>query len=95
MRPEGLGQYKNPPHQDLNPRLSGLQHSALTTTPTACTYKILLAARSRILRSPQPACPGGGKTRLIFADVLIKYKIVVENGKTRMNVRNAVNLWSN
>jgi hypothetical protein len=33
VRPEGLGQYKkNPPHWDLNPRPSGLQHSALTTT---------------------------------------------------------------
>jgi hypothetical protein len=30
--PEGLGQFKNPPHRDLNPRPSGLQHSALTTT---------------------------------------------------------------
>jgi hypothetical protein len=27
--PEGLGQFKNPPHRDLNPRPSGLQHSAL------------------------------------------------------------------
>jgi hypothetical protein len=29
VRPEGLGQFekKNPPHQDLNPRPSGLQHS--------------------------------------------------------------------
>jgi hypothetical protein len=32
VRPEGLGQFKNPPHRDLNPRPSGLQHSALTTT---------------------------------------------------------------
>jgi hypothetical protein len=24
--------FKNPPHRDLNPRPSGLQHSALTTT---------------------------------------------------------------
>jgi hypothetical protein len=33
VRLEGLGQLKkkNPPHQDLNPRPSGLQHSALTT----------------------------------------------------------------
>jgi hypothetical protein len=32
VRPEGLGQFKNPLHRDFNPRLSGLQHSALTTT---------------------------------------------------------------
>jgi hypothetical protein len=33
VQPEGLGQFKkNPPHRDLNPRPSGLQHSALTTT---------------------------------------------------------------
>jgi hypothetical protein len=32
VRPEGLGQFKNPPHRDANPRLSGLQHSALTIT---------------------------------------------------------------
>jgi hypothetical protein len=33
VRPEGLGQLrKAPPHRDLNPRPSGLQHSALTTT---------------------------------------------------------------
>jgi hypothetical protein len=32
VRPEGLGQFKNRPHRDLNPRPSGLQHSALTTT---------------------------------------------------------------
>jgi hypothetical protein len=30
--PGGLGQFKNPPHRDLNPRPSGLQNSALTTT---------------------------------------------------------------
>jgi hypothetical protein len=28
MRPEGLGQFKNPPHRDLNPRPSSLQYSA-------------------------------------------------------------------
>jgi hypothetical protein len=27
---------KNPPHRDLNPRPSGLQHSALTTTLPRC-----------------------------------------------------------
>jgi hypothetical protein len=33
VRPEGLGQFKkNPTHRDLNPRPSGLQHNALTTT---------------------------------------------------------------
>jgi hypothetical protein len=33
MRPEGLGQFKkNPPHRELNPRPSGLQYSAITTT---------------------------------------------------------------
>jgi hypothetical protein len=32
LRPKGLGHFKNPPHRDLNPRPSGLQHSALTTT---------------------------------------------------------------
>jgi hypothetical protein len=40
VRPEGLGQFKkNPPHRDLNPQLSGLLHSALTTTlPRAPLY---------------------------------------------------------
>jgi hypothetical protein len=40
VRPEGLGQFKkNSPHQYLNPRPSGLQHSALTTTlPRAPCY---------------------------------------------------------
>jgi hypothetical protein len=32
VQPDGLGQFKNPPHRDLNPRPSGLQHSTLTTT---------------------------------------------------------------
>jgi hypothetical protein len=32
VRPEGLGQLKNPPNWDLNPRPSGLQHSGLATT---------------------------------------------------------------
>jgi hypothetical protein len=32
VRPEELGQFKKPPHRDLNPWPSGLQHSALTTT---------------------------------------------------------------
>jgi hypothetical protein len=33
VRPEGLDQLKkNPPRRNLNPRPSGLQHSALTTT---------------------------------------------------------------
>jgi hypothetical protein len=29
---------KNPPHRDLNPRRSGLQHSALTTTLPSAPY---------------------------------------------------------
>jgi hypothetical protein len=32
VRPEGLGQFKNPPCRDANSQPSGLQHSALTTT---------------------------------------------------------------
>jgi hypothetical protein len=32
VRPEGLGKFKNSPHRESNPRPSGLQHSALTTT---------------------------------------------------------------
>jgi hypothetical protein len=32
VRPEGLGKFKNPPNWESNPRPSGLQHSALTTT---------------------------------------------------------------
>jgi succinate-acetate transporter protein len=31
VRPEGLGKFKNLPHQVSNPRPSGLKHSALTT----------------------------------------------------------------
>jgi hypothetical protein len=30
--PEGLSQFKNPPHWGLNPRPSSLHHSALTAT---------------------------------------------------------------
>jgi predicted Co/Zn/Cd cation transporter (cation efflux family) len=32
VRPEGLGNFKKSPHRVSNPRPSGLQHSALTTT---------------------------------------------------------------
>jgi hypothetical protein len=32
VRPEELGKFKNSPHRVSNPRPSGLQHSALTTT---------------------------------------------------------------
>jgi hypothetical protein len=32
VRPEGLGHLKNPHYRDANPRPSGLQRSALTTT---------------------------------------------------------------
>jgi hypothetical protein len=41
VRPEGLGKFKNPPHRDLNPRPSGLQHSALTTTLSVTEYFML------------------------------------------------------
>jgi hypothetical protein len=48
VRSEGLGQFKNPPHRDLNPRPSGLQHSALTTTlprdPFVVFYRELYSA---------------------------------------------------
>jgi hypothetical protein len=39
MRLEGLGQLKiQLPHPESNPRLCGLQHSALTTLPRALVY---------------------------------------------------------
>jgi hypothetical protein len=40
VRPEGLGQFKNPTHPDLNPRPSGLQHSALTTTLPRASFPL-------------------------------------------------------
>jgi hypothetical protein len=42
VRPEGFGQFKkNSPYRGLNPRPSGLQHSALTTTvPRAHRHRI-------------------------------------------------------
>jgi hypothetical protein len=40
VRSERLGQLKNPPHRDLNPRPSGLQHSALTTTLPRAPHRI-------------------------------------------------------
>jgi hypothetical protein len=52
VRPEELGQLKNTPHRDLNPRPSGLQHSAFTTTlpraPLDLINKILNTFRRRL-----------------------------------------------
>jgi hypothetical protein len=49
VRPEGLDQFKNPPHRDSNPRPSGLQHSALNTTlPSAPIYKYIYHVRNNL-----------------------------------------------
>jgi hypothetical protein len=46
VQPEGLGKFKKSPHRVSNPRPSGLQHSALTSTlpraPNVCTTSIVL-----------------------------------------------------
>jgi hypothetical protein len=50
--PEGFGQFKkNPPHRDLNPRPSGLQHSALTAT-------LPRAPSNHLGREKKEACGG-------------------------------------
>jgi hypothetical protein len=41
MQSEGLGKFKNSPHGVSNPRPSGLQHSALTTTLPRTLLKIV------------------------------------------------------
>jgi hypothetical protein len=45
VRPERLGKFKNSPNRESNPRPSGLEHSALTTTlpraPSFISYSLI------------------------------------------------------
>jgi hypothetical protein len=53
VRPEGLGQFKkNPPHRDLNPRPSGLKHTALTTTLPRAPFQFSLICNTGADNSP-------------------------------------------
>jgi hypothetical protein len=51
MRPEGLSAFKKSPNRESNPRPSGLQHSALTTTQPPASIHLYFPVLDRFFVS--------------------------------------------